>query len=110
MRSKFSGPGSRSDAHCNRRAGILTSVRPAVAYTGRIIKGDTSADLPPLFRANVAGSAWTFEATDGFRKHLLRQPEHDLRKKDHERDRNQEDAIDRQRRAQRLRESDPHKL
>src|SRR6266446_1296689 len=50
-------------------------------------------------RANVAGSACIFEAADGFGKHLLRQPKHDLRKEDRERDRDQEDAIDRQRRA-----------
>src|SRR5215471_2349015 len=56
-------------------------------------------------RANVAGSAWIFEAADGFRKHLLRQPEHDLRKEDHERDRDQENAIDWRRRPQGLRKS-----
>src|SRR5258707_11704718 len=46
-------------------------------------------------RANVAGSAWCFEAADRLRKHLLRQPEHDFRKEDYERDRDQENAIDR---------------
>src|ERR671935_491648 len=108
MRSKSSAPASRSDAHCNHRTEILTCFRQAVVYTEGILKRHKSASK--LLRADVAGSAWTFEAADGFRKHLLRQPEHDLRKKDHERDRDQEDAIDWQRRAQRLRESDPHKL
>jgi hypothetical protein len=59
-------------------------------------------------RANVAGSGWVFEAADGFRKHLLRQPEYDLRKKDYERDCNQENAIDWQRGAQGLRKSDAY--
>jgi hypothetical protein len=40
-------------------------------------------------RANVADSACIFEAADRFGKHLLRQPKHDLRKEDHERDRDQ---------------------
>src|SRR5262249_2091427 len=49
--------------------------------------------------ANVAGSACIFEAADGFGKHLLRQPKPDLLKKNHEPERDQEDAIDWQRRA-----------
>ena len=67
---------SRNDL--GQRAGARSSGRPAKAvmsYRARSL------------RANVAGSAWVFETADGFRKHLLRQPEHDLRKEDYERDR-----------------------
>ena len=58
---------------------------------GRLVvrRNQMMSCLARSLRANVAGSAWIFEAADGFRKHLLRQAEHDLRKKDYERDCNQ---------------------
>src|SRR5215471_1953137 len=83
--------------------------RAAARSSGRPAKAVMSYRARSL-GANVAGSAWVFEAADGFRKHLLRQPENDLRKKDYERDCNQENAIDWQRRAQGLRKSDAYKF
>src|SRR5262249_11265153 len=87
-----------------RQSPATTSVR----YPFGRVRG--AATAVASLRANVAGSTCIFEASDGFGKDLLRQPKHDLRKEDDERDRDQEHAIDRQRRAQGLRKSHPHEL
>ena len=52
----------------------------------------------PLW-ADQPCSTWTLEASDRGRQDLLGKPEHDLGKIDAERDRREEDNIDRQRRA-----------
>src|SRR5215471_11521032 len=60
---------------------------------------------PSSLRADIAGTARILEAADRLGDHLLRQPQNDFREIDRERDRAEEDDVDRQRSAQCLREA-----
>src|SRR6266446_1288605 len=70
--------------------------------------GTTSVMLlaAPSIRTDIPRAGRRLEATDRFRDHLLRQPQHHLREIDREADRHQEHHIDRQCRAQRLGKTD----
>src|SRR5436309_2789819 len=57
-------------------------------------------------RTDISRPRGRLEAADRFRDHLLRQPQHHLRKIDGEADRHQEHHVDRQRRAQRFGKTD----
>src|SRR6266851_5935082 len=97
---------ARSSAAVSKPDDLL---RRSIMDLQRQILSDRTA-LDASLRTNVAGSVWIFEAADGFRNYLLRQPEHYLWQENHERDRDQENAIDRQRGAQGLRKSHPHEF
>src|SRR6186997_368645 len=89
-------------------SGRTSSAASAAASTfaPNIMRDEIMALRLALLWADIAGPRRRLEATDGFRNHLLGQPQYHLREIDGEGDGDEEHDIDRQRRTQRLAKTD----